>query len=82
MEPYLSFNDMVLDSVDPLEGFLKDQSETTIPESAQPASTEPPLKRPPQKRQPLLGASGGTKYSPDTMQGMNHDDRGLPNLVS
>ena len=83
MEPYVSFfDDAVLDGVAPSEGFLKDQSEETIPESAQPASTNPPLKRPLQKKQPLLGASGGTNYSPETMQGTNHEGRGLPNSVS
>ena len=55
MEPYASFfDDTVLGGVALLEGFLKDQSETTIPESAQPASTDPPLKRLPWKKQPLL----------------------------
>ena len=56
MEPYISiFDDAILGGVAPLEGFLKDQSETTIPESAQPVSTNPPLRRLPQRKQPLLG---------------------------
>ena len=77
MEPYISFSDdSVLDGVAPPEGFLKDQPEETILESTWPASTNPPLKRPLQKKQPLLGASGGTKYSPDTMQGTNDEGRG------
>ena len=53
MELYISFfDDTVLGSVAPPEGFLKDQSETTIPESAQLASTNPPLRRPLQRKQP------------------------------
>ena len=68
--------------VAPPEGFLEDQPEGTIPERAQPASTDLPLKRPLQKKQPLLGASGGTEYSPDTVQGTNLKGRGLPNLIS
>ena len=44
MEPYVSFfNDAILDGVAPPEGFLKDQSEETISESAQLASTNPPI---------------------------------------
>ena len=62
MKPYVSFNDAIMDSIAPQEGFLKDQSEETIPDSAQPASTDPSLKRLLQKRQPLLGAPGETEY--------------------
>ena len=83
MEPYISFfDDAILDGVAPLEGFLKDQSEESIPESPQPASTNLPLKRLLQKKQPLFGAPGGTEYSPDTVQGTNHKGRGIPNLIS
>ena len=79
METYVSFfYDTVLGSVAPPEGFLKDQSEKTIPESAKLASTNPPLRRLLQRKQPPLGASGGTEYSPDTVQGINHEGRGLP----
>ena len=56
MKLYVSFfDDAILDGVAPPEGFLNDQSEETIPESAQPASTNPPLRRLLQKKQPLLG---------------------------
>ena len=45
MEPYVSFfNDVILGGVVPLEGFLEDQPETTIPGSDQPATTNPPIK--------------------------------------
>ena len=55
MDPYVSFfDDAILGSVAPPEGFLEDQSETTIPENAQLVSTNSPLKRPLQKKQPLL----------------------------
>ena len=44
MELYVSFfDDTVLSSVAPLEGFLEDQPETAIPGSDQPASTDPPI---------------------------------------
>ena len=45
MKPYISFfYDTVLDSVAPLEGFLKDWAETTVPGIAQPAPTDTPIK--------------------------------------
>ena len=44
MESYISFHDdAVLDGVAPPEGFLKDQSEETIPESALLASPDSPI---------------------------------------
>ena len=44
MEPYVSFpDDTVLDGVASLEGFLKDQPEETIPESALLASPNSPI---------------------------------------
>ena len=83
MEPYVSFfDDTVLGGVAPQEGFLKDQSETSIPESAQLASTDLPIEEAAVEEAAPLEASGGTGYSPDTMQGMNHEGRGLPNSVS
>ena len=45
MEQYISFSDdTILDSVVPLEGFLKDWTEITIPRDAQLAFTDVPIK--------------------------------------
>ena len=44
LKPYVSFpNDAILDGVAPLEGFMKDQPEETIPESAPLASPNSPF---------------------------------------
>ena len=68
MEPYISFpNDVILDGVAPLEGFLKNQPEKTVPESDLLASPNCPIEEATAEETAPVRASGGTEYSPDTM---------------
>ena len=67
MEPYVSFDDTILDGVAPPEGFLEDQPEATIPQSAQPASTDLQLKRPLWKKLPPIGRSLEEPSTPQTL---------------
>ena len=66
MEPYVSFDDALLDGVAPLERFLKDQSEETIPDTAWLTSTSLPIEEAAAEETALVGGSLEELSTPQT----------------
>ena len=68
MEPCVCFpDDAILDGVAPPEGFLMDQPEETVPESALLASPNFPTEEAAMEVTALVGGLWRTEYFPGTM---------------